>query len=132
MKRPDSELDESLPEKKLRVEPKPLVNAETVRTGLNILHFALKTLSGVSSSIPVAGVLSSIVEPLLDITDRIEQTSANAEGFVQLATRIERHTPIVTQMAQNDEKGGQTIVEALQQSATPPPGPHFSKRKSNS
>ncbi|KAF8169160.1 hypothetical protein K438DRAFT_1774409 [Mycena galopus ATCC 62051] len=58
---------------------------------------------------------------------RRSEIEAHAEGFVQLATRIERHTPIVTQMTQNDEKGGQTIVEALQQSATPPPGPHFSK-----
>jgi hypothetical protein len=49
-----------------------LVNSETVRTASNVLDFALRTLSGVTSGIPLGGALSGIIEPLLRITGHIE------------------------------------------------------------
>jgi hypothetical protein len=45
---------------------------ETPHTGRNILKFALKTLSTISSNIPFGSVLSSVIDPLLDIVNRIE------------------------------------------------------------
>jgi transcriptional regulator len=45
---------------------------ETPHTGRNALKFALKTLSSVSSNIPFGSVLSSVIDPLFDIADRIE------------------------------------------------------------
>ncbi|KAF7331194.1 hypothetical protein MSAN_02438100 [Mycena sanguinolenta] len=95
-------------------EPQPKTNAETARTAMNMLKFALKELGNISSNIPMGGILSGVIAPLLDITERIQQTSNNAEGLVQLALRIEHLTPIVTQMAGNDPQKGQGIVEKLQ------------------
>ncbi|KAJ6476332.1 hypothetical protein C8R45DRAFT_1077248 [Mycena sanguinolenta] len=113
--------------------PEPETGAGTARTAANMLKFALKQLSSISSSIPIGGILSSIVDPLLDITERIEvrpvrnyptitidgdartqQTSDNAKGLIQLALRIERLTPIVTRTAENDPQKGQGIAEKLQ------------------
>ncbi|KAJ7819166.1 hypothetical protein B0H14DRAFT_3876751 [Mycena olivaceomarginata] len=92
-----------------------LINPETVRPASNVLDFALRTLSGITSGIPLDGALSGIIEPLLDITGHIEQTSVNAQGLVQLAARIERITPIIDDMAQTNPSKGQTIVQELQQ-----------------
>jgi len=103
--------ERSLPEEK----PPPIISPDTLRTASNVLYFALRTLSSISSNIPFASVLSSIIDPLLDITMRIEQTSANAQGLVQLAARIELLTPIVSGMAKKNPNSGQTILEALQQ-----------------
>ncbi|KAJ7024142.1 hypothetical protein C8F04DRAFT_1303074 [Mycena alexandri] len=81
-------------------------------TTYNTLKLALKTLSSVTSNIPLGSVLSAAIDPLLEIVDRIEQTSANVQGFVELAARIELLTPIVSEMAGNPQ--GVKLVEALQ------------------
>ncbi|KAJ7873083.1 hypothetical protein B0H14DRAFT_152235 [Mycena olivaceomarginata] len=91
-----------------------LITPETVRTASNVLDFALRTLSRITSGIPLGGALSGIIEPLLEITGRIDQTSVNAQGLVQLAARIERITPIVNDMARTNPVMGQTIVQELQ------------------
>jgi hypothetical protein len=49
-----------------------LLNPETVRTASNALEFALRTLSGITSGIPLGGALRGIINPLLEITGRIE------------------------------------------------------------
>ncbi|KAF8146050.1 hypothetical protein K438DRAFT_2028483 [Mycena galopus ATCC 62051] len=108
----ESEREQSLcqNEKKSR----PLISTEARRTASNALYFALKTLSSISNDVPVAGALSDIIEPLLDITSRIEQSSLNAQGLVQLATRIECLAPIVEQIAEHNPDQGQAIVLGLQ------------------
>ncbi|KAF7331181.1 hypothetical protein MSAN_02436700 [Mycena sanguinolenta] len=103
--KPQKESEPHLPAKK----PEPKTNAEISRTASNMLKYALTTLSLISSSIPVAGILGSVIDPILDITERIEQTSDNATGLTQLALRIERLTPIVIQMAESEP----AIVEKL-------------------
>ncbi|KAJ7259096.1 hypothetical protein B0H12DRAFT_1070029 [Mycena haematopus] len=99
-----------------KYKPQPnIISAETARTASNALELALRTLSIVFSSIPVAGALSGIVNSLLVIMGRIKQTTANTRGLTQLAARIERLTPIVAQMARDDPDQGQTFVRNLQQ-----------------
>ncbi|KAF7373307.1 hypothetical protein MSAN_00540000 [Mycena sanguinolenta] len=93
----------------------PADDAGTAQTAVNVLLFALRTLSNITSNIPMAGVLSGIIDPLLDIVGQIQQTSANERSLAELAARVERLTPIVTQMAQYDPKTGQVIVQRLQQ-----------------
>ncbi|KAF8134667.1 hypothetical protein K438DRAFT_1787195 [Mycena galopus ATCC 62051] len=108
----ESEREHILPqnEKKSR----PLTSTETRRIASNVLYFALQTLSSISNNVPVAGALSGIIEPLLDITSCIEQSSVNAQGLIQLATRIERLTPIIEEMAKSDLDRGQAIILGLQ------------------
>ncbi|KAF8169201.1 hypothetical protein K438DRAFT_1774446 [Mycena galopus ATCC 62051] len=96
-----SERKQSLPQNDKKSQP--LISTETRRTASNALYFALQTLSSISNNVPVAGALSAIIEPLLDITSRIKQSSDNAQGLIQLATRIERLTPIVEEMAKSRE-----------------------------
>ncbi|KAF7373303.1 hypothetical protein MSAN_00539600 [Mycena sanguinolenta] len=103
--KPQKESEPFLPAKK----PEPKTNGEISRTASNMLKYALTTLSMISSSIPVAGILGSVIDPILDITERIEQTSDNAAGLTQLALRIERLTPIVIQMAESEP----AIIEKL-------------------
>ncbi|KAJ7352703.1 hypothetical protein DFH08DRAFT_1078313, partial [Mycena albidolilacea] len=98
-----------------RGQESPVIHPETIQTASNVLYFALRTLSSISSNIPLGGLLSGIIEPLLDITGRIQQTSANAQGLIQLAARIDRLTPILSDMAERDPIMGQTIVDNLQQ-----------------
>ncbi|KAJ7875267.1 hypothetical protein B0H14DRAFT_3859485 [Mycena olivaceomarginata] len=92
-----------------------LITPATVRTASNVLDFSLRTLSRITSGIPLGGALSGVVESLLEVTGRIEQTSVNAQGLAQLAARIERITPIVNDMARTNPVKGQTIVQELQQ-----------------
>ncbi|KAF8174659.1 hypothetical protein K438DRAFT_114496 [Mycena galopus ATCC 62051] len=108
----ESKRKQSLPqnEKKSR----PLISTEARRTASNALYFALKTLSSISNNVPVAGALNEIIEPLLDITSRIEQSSVNAQGLIQLATRIEYLAPIVEETAKSDPDRGRWIVLELQ------------------
>ncbi|KAJ7364554.1 hypothetical protein DFH08DRAFT_839528 [Mycena albidolilacea] len=87
---------------------------ETPHTGRNVLKFALSTLSSVSSNIPFGSVLSSVIDPLMDIINRIEQTSINTHGLVELAARIELLSPLVSEMARDRAQQGRVIVEALQ------------------
>ncbi|KAF8164280.1 hypothetical protein K438DRAFT_1775603 [Mycena galopus ATCC 62051] len=87
---------------------------KTPHTGRNVLKFAMSTLSSVSSNIPFGSVLSSVIDPLLDIVNRIEQTSSNTQGLVELAARIELLSPLVFEMARDRPQQGRVIVEALQ------------------
>ncbi|KAJ7455888.1 hypothetical protein FB451DRAFT_1373144 [Mycena latifolia] len=84
-----------------------------LHTAQNVLTTALRTLSSVSSNIPFGSILSSVIDPLLDITDRIQQVSTNAQGLTELAARIELLTPIVSDIATNKPEEGRAIVEAL-------------------
>ncbi|KAJ7479186.1 hypothetical protein FB451DRAFT_1556849 [Mycena latifolia] len=59
-------------------------------------------------------MLSSVIDPLLEITDRIEQVSINTEGLIELAARIDVLTPIVSEMSQNKPDRARVVVEALQ------------------
>ncbi|KAF8146318.1 hypothetical protein K438DRAFT_1990849 [Mycena galopus ATCC 62051] len=93
-------------------ESKPM---KTPRTASNPVEFALRTLSSASRGITGAAALIGIIEPLRDITSRIDPTSVNAQGLIQLATRIERLTFIVEEMAESNPDGVQSIVRALQQ-----------------
>ncbi|KAF7377584.1 hypothetical protein MSAN_00181100 [Mycena sanguinolenta] len=79
----------------------PVSNAETTRATYNALKLVLKQLSTISSKIPIGEILSGVIDPFLDIADRIEQMSDNAKGLDQLALRIERLTPTVTKMAES-------------------------------
>jgi len=95
-------------------EPQPVdVNSQMAHTAANVLVFSLRTLSGISNNIPVVGALSGIIDTLLGIVGQIQQTSANEQSLAQLAARIERLTPIVTQVAKDDPLKGQDIVEEL-------------------
>jgi hypothetical protein len=106
---------------------------ETPNAGRNALKFALKTLSSISSSIPFGSVLSGVIDPLLDVADRIEVhevtaitrlvficvfqlTSDNTQGFIELAARIQLLSPLVSKMARDKPEQCQPIVEALQAS----------------
>ncbi|KAK7029872.1 hypothetical protein R3P38DRAFT_2524452 [Favolaschia claudopus] len=84
------------------------------RTAWNAFSLALTTLSSVSSQIPLATPLSGIIESVLNLAGRIEQTTANAAGFTQLASRIELLTPVVKDMAENNPNKGQVLVEKLE------------------
>ncbi|KAJ7657851.1 hypothetical protein DFH06DRAFT_1197295 [Mycena polygramma] len=92
----------------------PISITEPSPTARNVLKFALLTLSSVTTNLPICGALSSIIDPLLNIVERIEQTSDNARSLKELAARIELLTPIVSEMAENNPNQGRTIVEALQ------------------
>ncbi|KAF7362679.1 hypothetical protein MVEN_00617200 [Mycena venus] len=94
-------------------EERDIENPESTRTGRNALRFALETLSTVSSNIPFGSVLSGVIDPLLNIADRIELTSDNTQGFVELAARIQLLSPLVSQMARNKPEQGGPFVEAL-------------------
>ncbi|KAK7055073.1 hypothetical protein R3P38DRAFT_1343205 [Favolaschia claudopus] len=92
----------------------PIEPAEVNHTAWNAFSLALTTLSGVSSQIPLATPLSAIIDSLLTLAGRIEQTSANAHGFADLASRIELLAPIVEDLAKNDRKKGRVIVRKLE------------------
>ncbi|KAJ7106849.1 hypothetical protein C8R43DRAFT_1045316 [Mycena crocata] len=81
-------------------------------TTRNVLRFALETLSEVSSNIPFGEILSSVINPLLKIADRIEQTSANNKDLAELATRIGILAPIVSDMVTGNVEGCR-IIETL-------------------
>ncbi|KAF8144984.1 hypothetical protein K438DRAFT_2028935 [Mycena galopus ATCC 62051] len=109
-----NEQSKSIPAKNDK-KSKPM---KTPRTTSNPLEFALRTLSSASRGIPGAAALSGIIEPLMDITSRIDPTSVNAQGLIQLATRIERFTPILEEMAKGDPDRGQAIILGLQMELT--------------
>ncbi|KAJ7448386.1 hypothetical protein FB451DRAFT_1533072 [Mycena latifolia] len=83
----------------------------TVRNALTVV---LRTLSSVSKNIPFGLILSSVIDPLLDITDRIEQVPSNAEALIALSARIDLLTPIVSEMTEDKAERGRALVEALQ------------------
>ncbi|KAF7345053.1 hypothetical protein MVEN_01668300 [Mycena venus] len=94
----------------------PNTNLDATRTASNALHFTLQTLHAGTRHLPLGGaVLSSAIEPLLQITTRIKQTAANGHGLAQLAARIERLTPIVCEMAGSNSQKGQSIMQNFQQ-----------------
>ncbi|KAJ7504840.1 hypothetical protein B0H11DRAFT_2273094 [Mycena galericulata] len=86
--------------------------SEATHTAINVLKLALTTLSAVSSNIPLAGVLSGVIDPLLAIADRIQQTSDNQKGLVELSARIELLAPVLSETGHNRRIQGQ-LVEAL-------------------
>ncbi|KAJ7477429.1 hypothetical protein FB451DRAFT_1172980 [Mycena latifolia] len=85
-----------------------------LHTARNALTVTLRTLSSVSKNIPFGSILSSVIDPLLDITNRIEQVSSNAEALIALSARIDLLTPIVSEMTEDKAERGRAIVEALQ------------------
>ncbi|KAJ7133974.1 hypothetical protein C8R43DRAFT_1022106 [Mycena crocata] len=82
-------------------------------TAREVLKFSLKTLSSVSSNIPFGSILSGVIDPLLDIADRIEQTSANDQGILELAARIRLLAPVVSETAKDTSGQGRRIIESL-------------------
>ncbi|KAF7373280.1 hypothetical protein MSAN_00537000 [Mycena sanguinolenta] len=107
-------MDEEPEQNVLGTKPEPVVDTETAQTETNMLVFSLMALSTISNRTPLGGVLSETIDHLLEITVHIKQTSANAQGLAQLAARIERLTPIVTGVTQDDPEEGQAIVQILQ------------------
>ncbi|KAJ7504853.1 hypothetical protein B0H11DRAFT_2343182 [Mycena galericulata] len=86
--------------------------SEATHTTFNALKLALTTLSAVSSNIPLAGVLSGVIDPLLAIADRIQQTSDNKKGLVELASRIELLAPVLCETGKSEQAQLQ-LVKAL-------------------
>ncbi|KAF7373298.1 hypothetical protein MSAN_00539000 [Mycena sanguinolenta] len=95
------------------VEEKLRPNGGTTETAPNVLVFSLKTLSNISSSSSEVGVLSGIIDALLRVVEQVQQTQANEQSLTQLAARLERLAPIVTEMAKSDPERGQGIVKKL-------------------
>ncbi|KAJ7166626.1 hypothetical protein C8R46DRAFT_1094929 [Mycena filopes] len=90
------------------------VNSFNTTSARNAVKFALQTLSIASSNIPLGSVVSAAIEPLLAVINRVEQTSANAHGIIELAARIELLVPIVTKMAETERRGVLTPKSAGQ------------------
>ncbi|KAJ7449983.1 hypothetical protein B0H11DRAFT_2077887 [Mycena galericulata] len=67
-------------------------------TARNVLEISLQTLGAISSDISLGQSLSSVIDPVLAVMTRIEPTSDNAQGFVELAARIKLLTPIISEM----------------------------------
>ncbi|KAK7052579.1 hypothetical protein R3P38DRAFT_1650882 [Favolaschia claudopus] len=106
-----------VPARETITEPKksrPIIDAETRRTATNALYVSLKMLSNISSRTPLSAPLSAIIDPLLDLTDRFEQTSINAQNLTQLSDRIDRLTPVVARLAANNPEEGQVFIESLE------------------
>ncbi|KAJ7835353.1 hypothetical protein B0H14DRAFT_2796630 [Mycena olivaceomarginata] len=84
-----------------RAEERPPPNSEIrelqqeKQTSKNAVKFVLETLNSVSSNIPFGSILGGVLQPLLAVTVRIEQTSENAEGLLQLAACIRGITQIL-------------------------------------
>ncbi|KAJ6537349.1 hypothetical protein DFH09DRAFT_1369110 [Mycena vulgaris] len=93
----------------------PIHIPDAPKTAQNVLKVSLMTLSSVACNIPFGAVLSSVIDPLLNITDRIEQTSSNTRGLIELATRIELLTPVVSKTAKERSARDRFIVDALNQ-----------------
>ncbi|KAK6972223.1 hypothetical protein R3P38DRAFT_625301 [Favolaschia claudopus] len=87
---------------------------DTHRTASNALYPSLRTLSTVSDRVPGGEPLSAVLDPLLDLTDRLEQTPINACTLAQLAARIERLTPIVETMVKDKSESGRIFMESLE------------------
>ncbi|KAJ7608424.1 hypothetical protein FB45DRAFT_1067511 [Roridomyces roridus] len=82
------------------------------QTGRNAVKFALETLSKVSYNIPLGGVINSVIDPLLEVADRIEETEANREGLVQLGARIGRLLHIIGERRSTSlEEESASVVE---------------------
>ncbi|KAJ6476330.1 hypothetical protein C8R45DRAFT_1102588 [Mycena sanguinolenta] len=92
---------------------RPTVDTKTARTATNVLVFSLRALSTIAHGIPLTGALSGTIDSLLETTAPIKQTSVNAQGFAQLAARLERLTTILTRVAQEDPGKEQVIVQNL-------------------
>ncbi|KAJ7097437.1 hypothetical protein C8R44DRAFT_812231 [Mycena epipterygia] len=122
-RRPSTSADDEIPEKpkdtlkqNFPEDTRPPVDSpgpEAPHTTWNALKLALTTLSSVSSNIPLGATLSSIIDPLLAIAGRIEQTATNKKGLVELAARIELLSPIVSEMARTNPRQGQRVIQAL-------------------
>ncbi|KAJ7097439.1 hypothetical protein C8R44DRAFT_812238 [Mycena epipterygia] len=115
-RRPSTSADDEIPEKPKAAlkqnspeDTRPPVDSpgpEAPHTAWNALKLALTTLSSVSS-------ISSIIDPLLAIAGRIEQTATNKKGLVELAARIELLSSIVSEMVRTNPRQGQRVIQAL-------------------
>ncbi|KAF7315111.1 hypothetical protein MIND_00025400 [Mycena indigotica] len=83
----------------------------TAKTAMNALKISLKTLGSISSNVPFGGILDGAIVSLLDILDRIDQSSLNAQALIQLTSRIEMLEPVVQS---SNSQNGKTIIEALE------------------
>ncbi|KAJ7116219.1 hypothetical protein C8R43DRAFT_113586 [Mycena crocata] len=92
-------------------QPAPDGGSHTTR---NVLSSSLKTLSTLSTNITFGAMLSSALDPLRQIVDDIEQTSANKEGLARLAARIELLTQTVSNIANNDAGEGTEFAKDLE------------------
>ncbi|KAK6996152.1 hypothetical protein R3P38DRAFT_2800177 [Favolaschia claudopus] len=88
-------------------------SSSTAHTGWNVLTVSLRTLSQVSGCVPLTAPLSAIIDPLLDLTSRVQQTSKNKESFVQLATRLDQLRLIVEDLATTDPGRCAANVQSL-------------------
>ncbi|KAJ7450020.1 hypothetical protein B0H11DRAFT_324259 [Mycena galericulata] len=68
-------------------------------------------------NIPLGQSLSSVIDPVLAIMTQIEQTSANTQGFVELAARIELLKPILSQMGTWPSQGQLDVANPASDSA---------------
>ncbi|KAJ7634533.1 hypothetical protein FB45DRAFT_469082 [Roridomyces roridus] len=75
-------------------------SCNSATTAKNVVKMALTTLSATSSNIPICGIITSVIDPLLLIMTQLDLTSANVQGLVELAARIERLTPLVADMGE--------------------------------
>ncbi|KAJ7450534.1 hypothetical protein FB451DRAFT_1285452 [Mycena latifolia] len=90
-----------------------LPRAEAPRTARNALILALQTLSSVARNTPIGAFLSSAIDALLDIANRIEQVAGNTQGLAELAARIEFLTPIVSEMLEDSPEKSRVVINAL-------------------
>ncbi|KAK6991455.1 hypothetical protein R3P38DRAFT_2803759 [Favolaschia claudopus] len=70
-------------------------------------------LLGPLRCVPLTAPLSAIIDPLLDLTSRVQQTSKNKESFVQLATRLDQLRLIVEDLATTDPGRCAANVQSL-------------------
>ncbi|KAJ7634513.1 hypothetical protein FB45DRAFT_1056539 [Roridomyces roridus] len=75
-------------------------SSNSAATAKNVVKMALTTLSATSNNIPICGIITSVVDPLLLIMTQLDLTSANVQGLVELVARIERLTPLVADMVE--------------------------------
>ncbi|KAK7002063.1 hypothetical protein R3P38DRAFT_2648248 [Favolaschia claudopus] len=78
------------------------------QTETNVLTAALRALGTVSSHIPVLGMLNSVIEPVLALTEQVQQTADNMENLVQLSSRVEYLTEVI-QKSDNQEIIGERL-----------------------
>ncbi|KAK7012899.1 hypothetical protein R3P38DRAFT_3011457 [Favolaschia claudopus] len=80
----------------------------------NALYLSLRTLSTVSNRVPGGEPVSAILDPLLDLTDRVEHKSNNACNLAQLAARIECLTPVVGNLAKDNSEQARAFIKSLE------------------
>ncbi|KAF7299243.1 hypothetical protein MIND_00873000 [Mycena indigotica] len=77
----------------------------------NIFVVSLQTLGSVSRNIPFCTALNGVIEPLLDVLNRLDQSMWNQRALADLAARIDSLRMIV---ARSEASNGQVVIERLQ------------------